>query len=214
MKKILKLFLILFILVITVFGVYAYKIRSLAHEGNKLFEQRCLLVNPTLISYKKAFLIMADIFNNSENYEDGSGSKIFGEYIFNMRLYLEEENKWLEAQSLYINRWDFKLFEPWYIKQAADYQLKMYEAYRDNAKYILETVDTGNAGEEILTKSEDAKNRKEKYSELYFNFSRETSEINDWRKILGNVLLPEGCTEKNMTIPDTSGSIDWEGNNE
>ena len=49
-----------------------------------------------------------------------------------MEVYVEKESEWLDAQSAHINSWDFQLFEPWYIKQAGDYQLKMYEAYRAN----------------------------------------------------------------------------------
>ena len=48
----------------------------------------------------------------------------------------------------------------------------------------------------------------------YNDIFEKAAPLKDWRKIFGMVPLPEGCTEENMTIPDTSGSIDWEGNNE
>ena len=39
-----------------------------------------------------------------------------------MRAYIEEENKWLEMQKAYMDGQDFQLIEPWYIKQAGEYQ--------------------------------------------------------------------------------------------
>jgi len=210
MRKIIKVVLVFIGLAVVGFGVYAYKLRSLAHEGNDLFEQRCLNVNPFLIGYKNSFLEMADVINNPENYEEGSGIGVFENYIWQMGIYLEEENKWLEAQSAYINRWDFQLFEPWYIKQAAEYQIKMYEGYRDDARYMLEIYNAGGATEELTTKFNEARDRRDKYSELYFTFGNEATEIFDLRKFLVIIPAPNGCTEENMTIPDTSGSIDWE----
>lgn len=53
---------------------------------------------------------------------------------------------------------------------------------------------------------------------LYQNYTQistiveyQASEIKDWRKIFSYVPLPEGCTKETLTIPNTSGSIDWEG---
>lgn len=214
MKRKIKLVLVLLVLVVGGFGIYAYKLRLLANEGNDLFEQRCFYVNPPLISYKNSFLEIADMLNNPENYEAGSLTDPFENYIFQMEGYVGEESKWLDAQSAYVNRWDFQLFEPWYIKQASDYQLKMYEAYRDDAKYMLETYNNRGASEEITAKFNEARSRRDKYSELYHDFFDEALMIRDWRKILGSVPIPEGCTEENMIIPNTSGSIDWEGDDE
>ena len=214
MRKIAKLVLVFLVLALVGFGIYAYKLRSLALEGNELFRQRCLRVNPPLISYKNSFLEMADMINNPENYKEGSGVESFENYIFQMEGYIGEEGRWLDAQSEYVNRWDFQLFEPWYIKQAAEYQLKMYEGYRDDAKYMLETYDAGGVTEEIAAKFKEARDRRDKYSQLYHDFFKEALLINDWRKVLGNVPIPEGCTEENMTIPNTSGSINWEGDDE
>jgi len=42
------------------FLFYVYKLHSLAVEGNRIFALRCTQVNPHLITYKKAFLTMAD----------------------------------------------------------------------------------------------------------------------------------------------------------
>ena len=191
------------------FGVYAYKLRSLAYEGNNLFEQRCLQVNPHLIAYKNSFLVMADMINNPSNYEAGSGAGVFENYIAEAKNYLEAENEWLSTQSAYINRWDFQIFEPWYIKQAANYQIQMYEGYRDGAKYMIEIYNADGATEELWNKMDEAKAKRDRYSDLYFKFGNEATEIFDLRKFLAIVPAPEGCTEENMTIPNTSDSIDW-----
>lgn len=76
----------------------------------------------------------------------------------------------------------------------------IYEAYRDDTKCILEIVYAGGATEEISKKVIEARERRDKYTELYFDLFDEASAIYDWRKILGNV-----------PVPDTSGAIDWDG---
>lgn len=200
----------MFLLVLS-FLIYAYKLHSLAVEGNSLFEYRCTDVNPSLISYKKAFLKIADIFNNPGNYEAGSGKTTLEDYISGMRVYLNKENRWLDMQKEFMDSWDFKLFEPWYIKKAADYQWKMYEGYRDDAKYMLEIYDAGGSTEEINTKLSEAKDRRNKNQILYYDFYGEAEKISDLRKIFGYVPIPRACNEGNMTIPNTSGSIDWDG---
>ena len=154
---------------------------------------------------------MADMMNNPENYKERSITEPFENYIFQMEGYVGEETKWLEAQSAFVNRWDFQFFETWYIKQAAEYQLRMYEGYRDDAKYMLETYYNEGTNEEIAAKFKEAREKRNKYSELYYDFFEKASAIKDWRKIFGSVPIPEGCTEENMIIPDTSGSINWEG---
>lgn len=214
MKKLIKVFLVLILVAVASFGIYAYKLHSLANEGNNLFEQRCLQVNPHLIAYKNSFLTMADMINNPENYEAGSGSEVFQNYIAEMDNYLEAEDNWLDKQSAYINRWDFQLFEPWYIKQAADYQIQMYEGYRDDAKYMMEVYNAGGATDELWDKQGEARDRRDKYSQLYYEFGNEATEIFDLRKFLAIVPAPEGCTEENMTIPNTSGAINWDGSEE
>lgn len=209
MKRLFKLFLVTIVLFVVVFGLYLYKFHSLAVEGNNIFEQRCLIVNPPLIDYKNSFLKFTDSLKNPENYSDDEVKGFFDNYIARMRNYFIEENKWLETQQKYMNRWDFQLIEPWYMKKAVEYQWKMYEGYRDDAKYMLETFDQGRASEDISAKHKEARDRRNKYSQLYHDFFDEASVINDWRKIFGSVPIPEGCTEENLTIPNTSGAMDW-----
>lgn len=209
MNKKIKILLSLIILFIVFFGTYAYKLHALAVEGNKIFEQRCLVVNPSLISYKNSFLKFADFAKNPDKYSESQVVDFYGDYIAGMRRYIEEETKWLEMDRKYLDRWDFKLIEPWYIKEGGEYQWKMYEGYRDDAKYILEPFDTKKITDETTTNQKDARDRRDKYSQLYFNHFKKASEINDWRKMFGSVPLPKGCTEENLTIPNTTGSIDW-----
>ncbi len=211
MKKLIKLFIGVFIVVLVVFGFYLYKLHALAVEGNKIFEYRCTNVNLPLIGYKKSFLEMADYFNDPDGHPNTDVGKAFEGYNSGMKAYVEEESKWLEMQKEYMNRWDFVLVEPWYIKQAADYQWKMYEGYRDDAKYLIETYNAGGTTEEIDTKFTEARDRRDKYEGLYYEFFDQASAISDWRKIFASVPIPEGCNEENMTIPNTSGSIDWDG---
>ncbi len=211
MKKIGKPILIVLALSIGLFGIYAYKLHSLAAEGNKIFEYRCTDVNPHLIGYKKSFLQMANYFNDSDGNADVDVGKAFKDYNSGLKVYVEKENKWLEMQKAYMDRWDFKLIEPGYIKQAGEYQWKMYEGYRDDAKYLVETYEAGGATEVINSKFLKARDRRDKYEGLYYDYFDEASAIRDWRKFFASVPIPDGCNEENMTIPNTYGSINWEG---
>lgn len=210
MKIILKTLTIILLFTGIVFVIYIYKLHALAVEGNKIFDYRCTTVNPHLIRYKKSFLQISDYINDPEGHTDTDIGAVFADYNSGLRAYVEEENKWLTMQNDYINRWDFQLIEPWYMKQAAQYQWKMYEGYRDDAKYMIATYDAGGATDEIDTKFTEARDRRNKFSKLYYDFFDQASAIRDWRKIFGNVPLPEGCNKENMTIPETSGSIDWD----
>jgi len=183
----------------------------LAVEGNKIFALRCTKVNPLLIGYKNSFLKFADYLKNPDKYTGDEVRGFFDGYIEGMKAYVPEETKWLETQQKFMSRWDFKLTAPWYIKQAAEYQWKMYEAYRDDAKFMLETYEAEGNKDEIKTNFQEARKRRDEYEQKYHEFFDQALEINDWRKIFGHVPIPEGCTKETLTIPNTSGSIDWEG---
>lgn len=190
------------------FVFYCYKLHSLAVEGNAIFEIRCTKVNPPLISYKNSFLSFADALKNPNKYTDDEVKKFFYDYIEQMRLYVPEETKWLETNQNHLDRWDFKLIEPWYIKQTGEYQQKMYEGYRDDAKYMLEVYDSGGTNEELQLKFQEARGRRDEYSQKYFELFDRASKIRDIRKIFSNLPIPNGCTEENMTIPNTYGALD------
>lgn len=211
MKKIFKLLFLVLIFAAICFGFYLYKLHALAIEGNNVFALRCTKVNPLLISYKNSFLKFADYLKNPNQHTKEEVRGFFDNYISGMRAYIPEETKWLEMQQKYMNRLDFRLIEPWYIKQAGEYQWKMYEAYRDDAQYMLDLADQKLTSEQLNTNYPDSRQRRDKYNQLYFESFEKALKINDWRKIFGNVPLPEGCNKENLTIPNTSGSIDWEG---
>lgn len=209
MKRLYKIGLSIFGVILIFFCIYLYKLHSLALIGNKIFEQRCLNVNPHLISYNNSFLKFADYLNNPKKYSGDEVKTFLEGYISEMRVYVSEEDKWLEAEKKYINRWDFKLIEPWYIKEASVYQLEMYKGYRDEAFYMLELYDSKTPGEEFSTKFAEARDRRSKYVGLYEDIFDKAVSLRDWRKIFGTVPVPAGCTDKNTIIPDTSGSINW-----
>lgn len=210
MKKLIKAFLVPVLFFLANGGYYLYKLHTLAIEGNRLFEIRCLYVNPILIDYKNAFLKIADTFKNEGKYSVDEVHGFYDRYLRGMEVYVSQESNWLELQKQYIERWDYKLIEPWYIQEAGIYQWKMYEGYRDDAKQILSLMNNPESNKKIVPGfvSEERQRRNE-YSEKYFNFIKMAREIIDWRKYFGALPMPKGCTEENMTIPDTSGSIDW-----
>lgn len=211
MKKILKVIGGLFVLVIVGFGLYLYKLNALANEGNRLYEYRCTNVNPHLIGYKNSFLKFADYLKNPDDYTDEDVHGFFDGYLNGMRAYVSEEDKWLAMQNEYTNRWDFKLFMPWYVRQSAGYLTKMHEGYRDDAKYLVAGFDLKEINEELSAKQKEARDRRNEYSELFYNFY-EQPDIVDWRVRFIDKPLPEGCNEENNVIPETGGAIDWGDN--
>lgn len=214
MKITFKYIIGLSLTLLILFIVYIYNLHSLAVEGNKIFEYRCTNVNPPLIAYKNSFLKYADYLNTYPNnsYTPEQLKEIIDGYINGMRAYIPEETKWLEIQEKYLDRWDFKLFEPWYIKDAGHYQYEMYRAYRDDAKSLLAIFENPELGKNVKPgQLSDERERRDTYSEKYSQLFDKYSKIKDWRKYFTNVPVPEKCNEQNLTIPDTSGSIDWDG---
>lgn len=209
MKKILfKIIFGLLAVTVIVFGLYLYDLHALALKSNEIFEQRCLTVNPALIAYKNSFLGFAEGMKKPGKYSDKQLADFYSGYIEGMRNYAPKEAFWILVQSDFVNRWDFKLIEPWYIKEAGDYQIKMYEGYRDEAQASVDVVDGKITTEEYKTRFTDARDRRNKYTDLYNGVFDKAMPIRDWRKIFASVPVPSGCNDGNLIIPDTSGALD------
>jgi hypothetical protein len=211
MKKLIKYLIGLILLVLIAFGFYLFNLRSLAKEANAIFGLRCTKVNPNLIGYKNSFLKMADCL---KNYKDDACTsdevlEYFDNYILGMRLYVPEEDTWLKTQRKFMESWRFKVFAPEYIKQGIEYQWKMYEGYRDDAKYMLETYDTKGSSE-AAEKFNEARQKRNDYGQKYFELTEEVASHPDWRLFITNLPYPEGCTEELLTIPETAGALDEE----
>lgn len=211
-KKIFRYTLILIVVFIAIFGFYLYKLHSLAVEGNEVFAIRCTKVNPSLINYKNSFLMFADYLKHPDEYTEDEVKGFMDGYLMGMKEYVVEESKWLAIQKEFMSRWDFQLFEPWYIKKAGELQWKMYEAYKNDAQYVLDIGDQKvEVPEDPLSIGNEPRVVRDERIKEYYEFFETVSKIKDWRKYFGSVPLPEVCNESNLRIPETSGSIDWDG---
>lgn len=208
MKKIYKLAIGVLVIFLIIFGAYLYDLHALAVEGNNIFEQRCTTVNPPLIAYKKAFLNFADASKNPGKYTDKQAAEFFKSYLDGMNVYAPKEAFWLLEQGDFVNRWDFKLISPWYVKEAAGYQIKMYEGYRDEAQAFIDVADGKITEQAFQAKFKDARGRRDKYNNLYNEIFDKVQPMNDWRKFFQRVPVPALCNDDNLTIPDTSGALD------
>lgn len=209
-KSIVKTLCTVLLVASSAFGIYAYKFHSLALESNKIFEYRCTNVNPHLISYKNSFLIFAECIKLGDVCSEEKVKESFDGYMTGMNDYVPEENKWLDMQRAYMDRWDFKLIEPWYIKQAGEYQWKMYEGYRDTANALVAIWKQGEMSDDANTIKIEAVQRRNDYEQKYYDFFDQAMVIKDWRKRFMDVPMPAGCTEENLTIPNTNGAFDEE----
>lgn len=167
MKRIYRIVLGILALLVLVFGYYLYKLHSLALEGNKIFEQRCLTVNPSLIAYKDAFLSFADAVKNPKEFTSEQAANFYTQYLEGIRDYYPKENDWVKRQVAYISRWDFKLIEPWYVQEAGKYQILMYEGYRDEAKVSVDAMDSKISNDEFKKRFAEARDKRNKYTDLY-----------------------------------------------
>lgn len=208
-KKWLKYVIGVLVLGVSVFGFYLYKLHALAVESNNLFERRCTEVNPPLIEAKKQYLKFVDVLRYPDKYTQEESISFLDGYIEHTRKYIIEENKWLRDQKKYLTRWDFQLIEPWYMKEAGKYQWEMYDAQRDDNTQFILYFDKQISSAAMEKKTTEAKVRYREYSNKYFDLQEKARGISDWRKAFGRVPIPSGCTEDNLTIPDTSGALDW-----
>lgn len=194
--------------VVILFALYGLELHLLAVKGNNIFAKRCTTVNPALIAYKNSFFDFVDSLKNPENYTSEQIAQFYNDYVDGMIKYVPIETSWIDEYSDYVNSWNFKLFEPWYIKKAALYQIEMYKGYRDEAQSVADAVSQKITNDELNDRFSDARNRRNEYSNLYYDFSEEAYNIFDIRKIFGDVPLPKECNEENLTIPDTTGALD------
>lgn len=212
MKTIVRGIILFLGFIVLCFIFYLYKLHALAVEDNKIFEYRCLHVNPILIGYKNAFLKYADFLNTYPNtsYSPKDVEGFINAYESGLQAYVPEEEKWLMMDKQLMRRWDFQLIEPWYIKQGAQYQWNMYNAYRADAASMVALLDHPETAKNV---SPDAPNpirdNLDTAITQYNDFFDHASQINDWRKWFGSVPIPKGCTPDNTTIPSTNDAIQW-----
>ncbi len=201
----------LVILPILVFGLYVYKYNALAMEGWKLFNERCNNVNPALIKVRNTHLGLGAAMSGQATPSAEQFEKDLLALPETANRYLTQEKVWLDKQGAYINRWDFKLLEPEYIKSATRHQLAMYQSYYDYYKVVGDFFSAGFNAKATGTKFDFEGNPIElmdKYlyerntnQDLYFKAIDKGQKIKDWRKMFAQVPEPN-CPEENMHIPE------------
>lgn len=206
MKTIYK-FALIIVVPLFIFGSYLYKYHVIAIEGWSLFNDRCNNINPSLIKAKKQHIYLSSIMAGTvtlDNPEDIIGEiEKLGEYS---RAYMLLEDGWIKKQSGYINRWDFKLIEPEYVKKAGYYQVLMYQSYRDYYEAISDVLTPADQkkeknidGTEAYNRSVTSKENINKYRQLYSDAFDEGVKTVDFRKMFGRVPEPD-CPEENLNI--------------
>lgn len=207
MIKFYKIIISSLIIFLILFCFYVYELHALAVEGNKIFERRCLVVNPLLIAYKNSFLSFADALKNPNKYTSEEGKGFYMGYINGMKDYKLKEDSWIASQEKYMNSLEYQLLMPWYMKKGSEYEVGTYKGYRDEARYLLESVETGKMTQEMNDNFLGARKRRsdfvDKYNDFYDNFGKYI----DWRMKFISLPAPVGCTPENQNIPDTSGEL-------
>lgn len=211
MKLFFKVLLGLFLFGIIGFGLYAYKYHSLAMEGWRLFNERCNNVNPLLIKTRNIHLALGAATSGKAS----PSAEQFENDLISLPKYADQylslERVWLDKQGAYLNRWDFNLFEPEYLKIAGKYQLAMYQAYYNYYKTLssffnnaFEAKATGNESKNngnIVELMDEYSNEIRTNRDLYNQAFDKGAEIKDWRKKLAQVPEPD-CFLENLIIPE------------
>lgn len=175
-------------------------------KGWSLFNDRCNNVNPLYIKTRNQHLYLGSVISGDVKID--SSEKLVAE-IKNLSAYasgyLDKENQWLNNQEKYLNRWDFKLLEPEYVKRAGNYQLLMYQAQYNYYKTVSDFFAPFAAGkQEKPSNSDTALKDLDKYAadmqnyrKLYFDAMDTGVNVKDWRKIFAQVPEPN-CPEENL----------------
>lgn len=207
MNKLLKLSLVLLLPLVVISAGYLTRYHQLAIEGWSYFNDRCNNINPSLIKAKKQHIYLSSIMAGAVTLDNPEDIIVeiakLGEYS---RAYMLLEDGWIKKQSGYINRWDFKLIEPEYVKKAGYYQVLMYQSYRNYYEAIsdvLTPVDQKKEknidGTEAYNRSVTSKENINKYRQLYSDSFDEGAKTVDFRKMFGRVPEPD-CPEENLNI--------------
>jgi len=199
MKKILKVFIIILVFTFVSIFLYSKILQAHADEGGKLFDERCNNVNPALIAYKNSYLQMWNIIYGKTKYPQDALLNKLTEYVNGIKKYLPLENDWIQKESAYINRWDFQLFEPDYVKRLANLQVEMYKSQKNSDQEVIRIAENPASGERFDSSLTD---KFKKASEDYFKAHDEASKKSDWRKFLWKEPAIN-CPEENLHIPET-----------
>lgn len=209
-KRILLLsFATIVILPLVYYGASIFIYQSLVKEGSVLADNQCLHVNPIIIDRKNSYIksIEALKANDFEEYERQTDA-----YFAASEKYVTEQSKWLDTQKKYMDRWDFKYFNPSYVKAAAKHQYDSRNADTESTKLLIESYQVSqlnkSLAEEIAQKSVNKiKERNEadrKYDEIWDNPGKL-----DWRTRFIKV-PPSKCPDKNFDIPDVDNFLNPE----
>lgn len=199
-----KLLILPFVLVFLVTGYFVFTIvmyQKLINEGSAIADNQCLIVNPIISERKKHYIKSIEALKNNDaaGYEGETTA-----YFERSKQYVQEQNKWLETQHSYMNRWDFQFFLPGYIKTAAQYQYDSRKADSESTTLLIDAFEVAqlnqSLSEELGQKSMEkikARNEAEKkYDALWDNPGQL-----DWRTRF--IRVPESkCPAENFNFPD------------
>lgn len=196
---------VIMVFLVSIWG-YSRVLQNLVNESGRLFDDRCNNVSPTLIAYKNSYLRWRNLEKEPDKLTNQKFMDGMNEYVNGVKAYIPLEESWLKRQSEYINRWDFRLFMPKYMKDLAQYQLEMFQSYRNQAMTIIQLFETAdNTGRTEPPEWIDmlASKKMLEASDKYFAAYDEDNNKLDWRKLLWKP-PPINCPDENLIIPDTS----------
>jgi hypothetical protein len=135
------------ILLIAGYAVYLRKYQQLVNEGTRLADQHCIAINPLIIQRKRAYIdgmktLMAS--GSAQPSPQSSRSAALEAYLSYQDQYLSIakeyvvlEKEWLRQQDMYLKRSDVMIMVDPNIREAMDWQYKMYRAEYESTEGVV-----------------------------------------------------------------------------
>lgn len=181
--------------------------QKLINEGSKIADSQCLIVNPIISERKNHYIKSMEALkkNDFAGYEGETTA-----YFERSKQYVEEQNKWLASQNMYMKRWDFQFFLPGYIKRAAQYQYDSRKADAESTELLVDAFEVAQLNQSLsdelaqqsmlnIKKRNDVE---KKYQKLWENPGKL-----DWRTRFISMSASK-CPNENFDIPDVDEFLD------
>jgi len=199
MKRV-KIVVALFFFIVISFIFSALKLQQLVSEGSIIADNQCLKVNPLIIDRKNSYLASIEILQAS-----GSAKDYWTEtnkYLDISQKFTNAQNAWLKEQKAFIDRWDFQIFMPSYIKDASKAQYLSRDADMKAQEALYEAFKTKNTERQnelskiVIDQTKISTEAQDEYNKIW-----DAPKMLDFRTQFINVPKSK-CPANNFNIPD------------
>jgi hypothetical protein len=197
-----KIFVGVVAFIIMAVVLYHHQYQTLIDEGSDLADEHCIKVNPLIIDRKNRYIDNYKVMIASGSAEDFQ--RTLQDYIDVSKKYTDAEYAWVNKDSLFQNRWDFKLIVPSYLKKAAAAQnTKYYNDYLAASAVNAAFLATDSASQKSLSDMVMDYTQKSNQAQDEYNAIFDSPHGFDIRNFFLSTPLST-CPPQNLNIPDVN----------